>query len=111
MALAKSQRSLKAWGKQKWRTKSVRSLRKLRTVFTRENTKALSSAEYAATTRAKRRGTKRAKLICEATERIAKKISNRGIANAVTLWKNEKKKSNKNATEIEKLDMDKDGKT
>ena len=26
MALAKSQRSLKAWGKQKWRTKSARTL-------------------------------------------------------------------------------------
>ena len=54
MALKKSQRSLKAWGKQKWRTKSGK-----KSSVTGERylpsaaIKSLSAAEYAATTRAK----------------------------------------------------------
>ena len=56
MALKKSQRSLKAWGKQKWRTKSGK-----KSSVTGERylpsaaIKALSPAEYAASTRAKRK--------------------------------------------------------
>ena len=55
MALAKSQKSLKAWGKQKWRTKSGK-----KSSVTGERylpsaaIKNLSAAEYAATTAAKR---------------------------------------------------------
>ena len=60
MALAKSQRSLKAWGKQKWRTKSgkkssITGERYLPTAAIRS----LTAAEYAATTRAKRRDKKK----------------------------------------------------
>ena len=54
MALAKSQQSLKSWGKQKWRTKSGK-----KSSITGERylpsaaIKSLSAAEYAATTAAK----------------------------------------------------------
>ncbi len=62
MALAKSQRSLKAWGKQKWRTKSGKKSSETGERYLPEKAiKALSSAEYAATTRAKRQGTKKGK--------------------------------------------------
>ena len=62
MALAKSQRSLKAWGKQKWRTKSgkkssITGERYLPSAAIRS----LSAAEYAATTAAKRRDKKKGK--------------------------------------------------
>ena len=56
MALAKSQQSLKNWGKQKWRTKSGK-----KSSVTGERylpsaaIKALSSSEYARTTAAKRK--------------------------------------------------------
>ena len=56
MALAKSQRSLKAWGKQKWRTKSGKKSSVTGERYLPEKAiKSLSSAEYAATTRAKRK--------------------------------------------------------
>ena len=75
MALAKSQRSLKAWGKQKWRTKSGKKSSETGERYLPEKAiKALSSAEYAATTRAKRRGTKKGKHL-EATERDCKKVA------------------------------------
>ena len=62
MALAKSQRSLKNWGKQKWRTKSgkkssITGERYLPTAAI----KSLSAAEYAATSAAKRRDKKKGK--------------------------------------------------
>ena len=76
MALAKSQRSLKAWGKQKWRTKSgkkssVTGERYLPTAAI----KALSPAEYAATTRAKRKAKKKGKQVAKQPKRIAKKTA------------------------------------
>jgi len=59
MALAKSQRSLKAWSKQKWRTKSGKPSSKTGERYLPEAAiKALSPKEYAATTKAKRKGTK-----------------------------------------------------
>ena len=59
MALAKSQRSLKAWGKQKWRTKSGKKRSETGERYLPEKAiKALSSAEYAASTRAKRKAKK-----------------------------------------------------
>ena len=49
MALAKSQRSLKAWGKQKWRTKSGKKPSETGERYLPEKAiKAMSSAEYAA---------------------------------------------------------------
>ena len=54
MALAKSQRSLKSWGKQKWRTKSGKPSGKTGERYLPSAAiKALSPQEYAATTKAK----------------------------------------------------------
>ena len=51
MALAKSQRSLKAWGKQKWRTKSGKKSSVTGERYLPEKAiKALTPAEYAAST-------------------------------------------------------------
>ena len=76
MALAKSQKSLKDWGKQKWRTKSgkkssITGERYLPSVAI----KSLSAAEYAATTRAKRRDSKKGKQHSKQPKKIAKKTA------------------------------------
>ena len=74
MALAKSQRSLKAWSKQKWRTKSGKPSSKTGERYLPEAAiKALSPQEYAATTRAKRKGTKAGKPFVKQPKGIAKK--------------------------------------
>ena len=76
MALAKSQRSLKTWGKQKWRTKSGKKSSVTGERYLPEKAiKSLSSAEYAATTRAKRRGTKKGKQFVKQPKAIAKKTA------------------------------------
>ena len=55
--LAKSQRSLKAWGDQKWTTKSgKKSSETGERYLPKKAIEALSPQEYAATTRAKRAG-------------------------------------------------------
>jgi len=78
MALKKSQRSLRAWTKQKWRTKSG----KLSTQGPKATgerylpsaaIKALTPSEYAATTRAKRQATKAGKQVSKQPKKIAKK--------------------------------------
>ena len=57
MALKASQRSLKSWTKQKWRTKSGKPSGKTgERYLPTAAIKALSPSEYAATTRAKRKG-------------------------------------------------------
>jgi hypothetical protein len=57
MALAKPQRSLKAWGDQKWTTKSgKKSSETGERYLPKKAIQALSPQEYAATTRAKRTG-------------------------------------------------------
>ena len=91
MALAKSQRSLKAWGKQKWRTKSGKKSSETGERYLPEKAiKSLSSAEYAATTRAKRRGTKRGKQFVKQPKGLQKKqLNTGGTANARTLRKND----------------------
>ena len=74
MALAKSQRSLKSWTKQKWRTKSGKPSSKTGERYLPEAAiKSLTSAEYAATTRAKRKGTKQGKQFVKQPKSIAKK--------------------------------------
>ena len=75
MSLAKSQRSLRDWGKQKWRTKSgkkssITGERYLPTAAI----KSLTAAEYAATTRAKRRDKKKGKQHRKQPKRIASKV-------------------------------------
>ena len=78
MPLKKSQRSLKSWTKQKWRTKSGKpSTQGKKATGERylpsAAIKALSPAEYAATTRAKRKATKSGKQVSKQPKRIAKK--------------------------------------
>ena len=78
MALKKSQRSLKNWTKQKWRTKSGKpSTQGPKATGERylpsDAIKSLSSAEYAATSRAKRKGTKAGKQHVKQPKKIAKK--------------------------------------
>ena len=74
MALAKSQRSLKSWTKQKWRTKSGKPSSKTGERYLPEAAiKSLTSAEYAATTKAKREGTKKGKQFVKQPKGIAKK--------------------------------------
>ena len=74
MALKKSQKSLKAWTKQKWRTKSgKKSSETGERYLPSAAIKALSPSEYAATTRKKRADTKKGKQHSKQPKRIAKK--------------------------------------
>ena len=76
MALKKSQKSLKAWTKQKWRTKSGKKSSETGERYLPEKAiKALSSKEYAATTRKKREDTKKGKQHSKQPKRIAKKTA------------------------------------
>ena len=74
MALAKSQRSLKSWTKQKWMTKSGKPSAKTgERYLPTAAIKALSPSEYAATTRAKRKGKAAGKQFVKQPKNIAKK--------------------------------------
>tara|TARA_R100000908_G_scaffold29045_1_gene13197 strand:+ start:130 stop:378 length:249 start_codon:yes stop_codon:yes gene_type:complete len=74
MALAKSQRSLKAWGDQKWRTKSGKPSSKTGERYLPSAAiKSLSPQEYAATTKAKRKAKKAGKQVAKQPKNIAKK--------------------------------------
>ena len=80
MALKKSQRSLVAWGKQKWRTKSGKpstqgSKATGERYLPEKAIKALSSSEYAASSAAKRKATKRGKQFSKQPSKTAKKTS------------------------------------
>ena len=76
MTLAKSQKSLKAWTKQKWRTKSGKPSGETGERYLPEKAiKSLSSAEYAATTRAKKKGTAAGKQFVKQPKSIAKKTA------------------------------------
>tara|TARA_E500000318_G_scaffold56794_1_gene52815 strand:- start:354 stop:590 length:237 start_codon:yes stop_codon:yes gene_type:complete len=68
------QRSLKRWTKQKWRTKSGKpSLKTGERYLPERAITALSDAEYAATTRAKREGMRKGKQFVKQPKRISKK--------------------------------------
>ena len=70
----KTQRSLEAWTKQKWRTKSGKKSSETGERYLPEKAiKALSSSEYAATTRAKRKASKKGKQRSKQPKKIAKK--------------------------------------
>ena len=74
--LAKSQRSLKAWSAQKWRTKSgKRSTDTGERYLPEKAIKALSPQEYAATTRAKRAGKAAGKQFVPQPATVAKKAA------------------------------------
>ena len=76
MALSKSQKSLKKWTKQDWRTKSGKPSAKTgERYLPAKAIKSLSSSEYAATTRAKRKGTKAGKQHVAQPKKIAKKTA------------------------------------
>ena len=82
MALAKSQRSLKAWGKQKWRTKSGKKSSETGERYLPEKAiKSMSAAEYAARTRAKRKGKAKGKQFVKQPKGIARKQLNIGDIN------------------------------
>lgn len=76
MALSKSQQSLRKWTKQKWRTKSGKKSSETGERYLPEKAiKALSSKEYAATSRAKREGSKKGKQFVKQPKSIAKKVA------------------------------------
>ncbi|QDP56196.1 MAG: hypothetical protein Tp1100SUR435061_8 [Prokaryotic dsDNA virus sp.] len=73
MALAKSQKSLKNWGKQKWRTSSGKPSKGKRRYLPDAAWKALTPAEKAATNKAKAKGNKKGKQFVAQPKSIAKK--------------------------------------
>jgi hypothetical protein len=78
MPLSKSQKSLKNWTKQKWRTKSGKpstqgSKATGERYLPEKAIKSLSSSEYAATTKAKREGTRKGKQFVKQPKTIANK--------------------------------------
>ena len=78
MPLSKSQKSLKNWTKQKWRTKSGKpstqgSKATGERYLPEKAIKSLSSSEYTATTRAKREGTRKGKQFVKQPKTIANK--------------------------------------
>ena len=75
MALAKSQRSLKAWSKQKWRTKSGKPSSQTGERYLPEKAiKGLTAREYAATTAAKRAGKAKGKQFVAQPKSIKQKV-------------------------------------
>jgi hypothetical protein len=69
------QKSLKKWGDQKWRTKSGKPSAKTGERYLPDKAiKSLSSSEYAATTRAKRKGTKAGKQHVPQPKKVANKV-------------------------------------
>jgi hypothetical protein len=75
--LAKPQESLKAWGEQKWTTKSGKKSSVTGERYLPEKAiQALSPQEYASTTKAKRIGKAQGKQFVKQPKKIAKKTSN-----------------------------------
>ena len=75
MALKKSQRSLRQWTKQKWRTKSGKKSSETGERYLPEKAiKALSPAEYAASTRKKREDTRKGKQFSRQSKKTARKL-------------------------------------
>jgi hypothetical protein len=72
----KKSNKLSKWSKQKWKTKSGKPSGKTGERYLPEKAiKALSPKEYAATTKAKRKGTKQGKQFVKQPARIAKKVA------------------------------------
>ena len=79
MTLKKSQKSLKSWGNQKWTTKSGKPSTQGpkatgERYLPKKAIKSLSSSEYAATTKAKRKGKAAGKQFVEKQKKIAAKV-------------------------------------
>ena len=75
MALAKSQKSLKDWGKQKWRTSDRSPSKGKKRYLPDAAWKALSPSEKAATNRAKAKGNRKGKQFVRQPKSIAKKTA------------------------------------
>jgi len=76
MSLSKSQKSLKRWTKQDWRIKSgKKSSETGERYLPAAAIKSLSPQEYAATTKAKRKGTRAGKQFVKQPKKIAKKTA------------------------------------
>ena len=75
MAIAKSQKSLKDWGKQKWRTSSGKPSKGKRRYLPDAAWKSLSASEKAATNKAKAKGNKAGKQFVKQPKNIAKKTA------------------------------------
>ena len=74
--MKKPQQSLKKWTDQKWRTKSGKKSSETGERYLPEKAiKALSASEYAATTKAKREGTRKGKQFVRQPTKIAKKTA------------------------------------
>jgi hypothetical protein len=75
MKLKKSQKSLRDWTEQEWRTKSgKKSSETGERYLPSAAIEALSDEEYAATTRAKRKGTKSGKQFVKQPKKVAEKV-------------------------------------
>jgi len=75
MALEKSQRSLRAWSKQKWQTKSGKKSSVTGERYLPEKAiKGLTARKNAATTQAKRKGKAQGKQFVKQPKGIAKKV-------------------------------------
>ena len=76
MSLKKSQKSLKSWTKQDWRTKSGKKSSEIgERYLPAAAIKSLSPQEYAATTKAKRKGSRAGKQFVKQPKKIAKKTA------------------------------------
>jgi len=75
MALAKSQQSLKNWGKQKWRTSDGKPSKGKKRYLPDAAWAALSPAEKAATNKAKAQGNKKGKQFVKQPKGVAKKTA------------------------------------
>lgn len=74
--MKKPQESLKNWTKQKWRTKSGKKSADTGERYLPEAAiKSLSASEYAATSKAKREGTRKGKQFVRQPTKIAKKTA------------------------------------
>lgn len=74
--MKKPQQSLKKWTDQKWRTKSGKKSSETGERYLPEKAiKSLSASEYAATTKAKREGTRKGKQFVRQPTKIAKKTA------------------------------------
>lgn len=74
MGLAKSQKSLKKWTAQKWRTSSGKKSEGKRRYLPDAAWRSLSSSEKAATNKAKAEGNKKGKQFVKQPKRIADKV-------------------------------------
>lgn len=75
MPLKKSQRSLKDWGKQKWRTSDGSPSKGKKRYLPDAAWKSLSAGEKAATNRAKAKGNRQGKQFVKQPKKIAKKTA------------------------------------